>query len=573
MKIIRRVPLAIVVVLMSAQVFSMDADEVYGQNPEQIAGQVNAAGFFAPLPIPSFAAPLPSVPFFDDSLFLIPPPSVPGEQQISSVAVESSNPINSTAPVYTTGLVSMAPVYTTGLASTSTPSTLWVKKKMPTGSLQGRVASTKDLPVMGSVRLSSAASMQSAASSIVSTVPLYDGFSTVSNTSTSLFPVGHANFALNKGYDVALVTKLCQAASSGDIESVRILLSQGVNPNVIDRSGEMLDGATPLCAAIFKGNEPIIELLLKAGANPNQILLGNRVGLLGYAPLHLAVKNNCLEIVKLLLDYKADVNLPIKNPSDAFDTFTPLCLAAYTNGVSYEVNDINRSIIAILLQHKALVDYVITAKKEWAGFTPLLIAIKKAKIFAIRSLVGAGATLNEPLDKKIFDSDVPAQAQQTIQSYLLHIADTQRLLVLSKALNTISNTPVAKQTAEQIVLASNSLETAGKLIKQGADVNCRDIAGATPLHYAVGIGDAKNPTYGDLLVTLLLKHIPDHPNKIDNANQTPLSLAVSFGNKRVIKELIKAGADPLVPVGASAMDIAIKKDDKEIIAMLKAVKK
>ncbi len=68
------------------------------------------------------------------------------------------------------------------------------------------------------------------------------------------------NFRVDKGW-----TPLTFAAADGKVDSVRLLLARGANPN--DHGSR----DTPLIMAAYAGHVPTIKLLLAAGANPNAI--------------------------------------------------------------------------------------------------------------------------------------------------------------------------------------------------------------------------------------------------------------------------------------------------------------
>ena len=68
------------------------------------------------------------------------------------------------------------------------------------------------------------------------------------------------NFRVDKGW-----TPLTFAAADGKVESVRLLLARGANPN--DQGSR----DTPLIMAAYGGHLPTIKLLVAAGANPNAV--------------------------------------------------------------------------------------------------------------------------------------------------------------------------------------------------------------------------------------------------------------------------------------------------------------
>lgn len=97
------------------------------------------------------------------------------------------------------------------------------------------------------------------------------------------------------------------AAENDDIEFAKLLIAKGADVNV-----KMDNGNTPLYMATYEGDtEPIemVELLLKHGADPNS---NSKLG----TPLLNACKYSYYEVVKVLVDHGADVNLP----NEALDT-------------------------------------------------------------------------------------------------------------------------------------------------------------------------------------------------------------------------------------------------------------
>lgn len=87
---------------------------------------------------------------------------------------------------------------------------------------------------------------------------------------------------------------------------------------------------TPLISAITEGLEPMCHTLLTAGANPNTtstIKLPEKQGWLKTTPLLLAIKAGKPNLVRILLDHKADPNIAaIRIPSRFLDH--ALCVAA-----------------------------------------------------------------------------------------------------------------------------------------------------------------------------------------------------------------------------------------------------
>ena len=88
-------------------------------------------------------------------------------------------------------------------------------------------------------------------------------------------------------------TALMEAVRRGNLDVVKALLIAGANVNFKDR-----DNDTALTEAVYKGDIQIMRALLEADAYADE-----RNG-----ALRLAAGKGRLEIVKLLLDFEADVN-------------------------------------------------------------------------------------------------------------------------------------------------------------------------------------------------------------------------------------------------------------------------
>lgn len=118
--------------------------------------------------------------------------------------------------------------------------------------------------------------------------------------------------------------KLFEAVEAGNQDEVRRLIAAGAEVNAQplsvrkDRSDPGLPIETPLIYAVCNEDPSMLHLLLELGADPESYSDGD-----ADCALHLAVESNSLEMVKLLLDYGADINRPGWN--------TCLMIAYYNN--------------------------------------------------------------------------------------------------------------------------------------------------------------------------------------------------------------------------------------------------
>lgn len=128
-----------------------------------------------------------------------------------------------------------------------------------------------------------------------------------------------------KERSIDLPNQLVQAVAKHDDYEVARLLKAGVNPNISNHLGMPILNYT-----IFSGYTRIASLLISKGAHVN----GDGI----YIPLHVAVRANKPDMVKLLLKEHADINKQDKSG------YTALMLA-----VEYNYPEI----IALLLQADA----------------------------------------------------------------------------------------------------------------------------------------------------------------------------------------------------------------------------
>jgi ankyrin repeat protein len=106
-------------------------------------------------------------------------------------------------------------------------------------------------------------------------------------------------------------TPLLQAAMSGDLETVKILVGAGAKIN-----DAAPDGITPLMASIIKFNEAVALYLIDQGADVNAAEAG-------YAALHCAALTGQMSVAKALLARKADPNARLEMPRRFQAVFVP----------------------------------------------------------------------------------------------------------------------------------------------------------------------------------------------------------------------------------------------------------
>jgi len=226
------------------------------------------------------------------------------------------------------------------------------------------------------------------------------------------------------------------AALNGDIETIKLLLSEGVNVDIKQQFVDVNNyGYTPLMIAVQYSNTSssldTVKLLLDSGANINAFNQN------GYTPLMLAAKysntSSSLDTVKLLVDSGANINA---------------------------INNKN-------------------------GYTVLMFAVQysntSSSLDTVKLLLDSGANIND-----VDNYGNTALIMAVYNSNTTSSLDTVKLLVDSGSDVNISNNrgTTALMSAAQ---NPNALNTVKLLLDSGADVNIADdvnIDGWTALKYA-----------------------------------------------------------------------------------------
>ncbi|XDG08801.1 hypothetical protein ABKA04_008416 [Annulohypoxylon sp. FPYF3050] len=156
-------------------------------------------------------------------------------------------------------------------------------------------------------------------------------------------------------YPVA-ITRALDVIATGSIDTVRSLLSRGLDINMVSNMG-----FTPLTAAIGWGNVEVTRLLLDNGADVN---IPNNLGM---SPLHIAVRCDHMEEANMLLEEGANVNA--KN----WRNWTPLHEAAYCGNID---------IIGVLVREGADIN-----AKTACGETPIIVGIMRQNEEIVQTLL------------------------------------------------------------------------------------------------------------------------------------------------------------------------------------------
>jgi ankyrin repeat protein len=318
------------------------------------------------------------------------------------------------------------------------------------------------------------------------------------------------------------MTALQAVARTGNVDAARLLVAEGAKVDAKETWG----GQTALMWASARRHPDMMRFLISKGADVNaasidrnyqrHIQAEGRPKSLdsgGLTPLLYAARENCLACVEVLLESKADINLP--DP----DGVTPLHVA---------IMNANWDLAKRLIDAGADVN-------QWDiyGEAPLFTAIN------LRTRIdgGRGASI-DPLNK--------TSGMQMLELLLDRGANPNQQLFFKPA--NANGTTVTRGSTPLIRAVTNAdMEVVQLLLSRGADATLNLADRQTPIHAALA-GRATEPQAVEL-IRMLHKAGADI-NSIALVNHreeirggTALHLAVRKRFKNVIKELASLGID------------------------------
>ena len=196
-----------------------------------------------------------------------------------------------------------------------------------------------------------------------------------------------------------LTGQMLDSCNTGDLKIVKELLKAGVNPNGKKNSW------TPLHYAARNNHVEIVKVLIKAKVdlNAKATYSNDEEGFSGITPLYASITQNNWEVAKLLIEAGADVNIARETGSK----YTPLLLIS-------SQSEPNNEIFNMLI--KAGAD--INAKDKYSC-TPLHWASSKNHIELVKVLIKASADINakDKENKNVIDILI-SKSNSTCLSYL-----------------------------------------------------------------------------------------------------------------------------------------------------------
>uniref|UniRef100_A0A8D9EF48 Serine/threonine-protein phosphatase 6 regulatory ankyrin repeat subunit B n=1 Tax=Cacopsylla melanoneura TaxID=428564 RepID=A0A8D9EF48_9HEMI len=364
---------------------------------------------------------------------------------------------------------------------------------------------------------------------------------------------------------------LCKSLELNQKEISKFLIEKGSSVNAT--ISKKYKDKTPLHIAVENGDDDMVQMLLLRNANLNTIHT------FGSSPLQVAIKEESVEIVLLILKHGISIQQFDKDRVLLFlvDEEMESEVNEYlAKGANVNIRDVyahdstalhiaaskgKLEIAKSLLKHGALTLPLISGPQE--DYTPLFLAVKNERLDMVQLLMQNKALQpnsqtalhiaahKDCWQEKIFTelithgTNIDINGRDSDGNTPLHIAVESKNASAVKCI--LQHGPDLKlqnktgQTALHIGVKARNIEITKLLLDYKADANIRDHYDKTPLHVAIQNGDVA-------IVEDLLKNNADINMTLEDdcypyREMKPLFLATRFGQKDVIQKLLEFNAD------------------------------
>ncbi len=346
-------------------------------------------------------------------------------------------------------------------------------------------------------------------------------------------------------------TALMAVARTGNVKAAELLLKHGAKVDAAEKWG----GQTALMWASARKQPEMVRFLIRNGAGVNKRSIDRnwerrvtsepRVKEMmtgGFTPLLFAVREECLDCVKALLDAGADVNKP--DP----DNVSPLILALLNS---------HFDIAKLLVEHGADVN-----QWDYWGRTPLYTATDM-------NILPASARGDLPPVQQTTGLEVARMLldRGADPDYALKLSPPPRQIFNDRA----GDNPVmtSGSTPLQRAAYGGDVDMMKLLLEHGADMSLGSVTGVTPMIALTNKGGSRNRNKTEASVIagldLLLKAGANINQKSGTGGETPLHTSARLNWQEVVKYLVAHGGDLNAKDGRGLipLDYAIGKADSQ----------
>lgn len=399
------------------------------------------------------------------------------------------------------------------------------------------------------------------------------------------------NCVFNKAEQEAANLRLFDAAFTGDISRVNLAITRGANINA-QAAKIALYGAyescTALMLAIKRGHTQIIELLLDEGADVN---VQNKLGLTAFV---LAIWHGQPEIAELLFE-KSDVQMTthsgevalLKSAGEGYTRIVRLLLA---RGVAVNAQN-NEQMTALMLAsqkgHVDIINMLITH-----AFNNIIIEIDKQNCKGETALVLAAINNHADIVKLLLDAgaDVNIVDTQDERTPLMQASGRGHVRAAQELLDAPSievNTQDSQGNTALILACKNNRTEIVKLLLDRSDINTRLINHDGQTAYDVAqepeiqalLMQAQNKTGDQEIVNALNVHGVSASAPVSAADihaalasdaDGSLVTAATYGRTQTVKSLLDAGASLIGKhaAGIPALEAAAKNGHLDTVKVL-----
>ena len=330
---------------------------------------------------------------------------------------------------------------------------------------------------------------------------------------------------------INLQTALHLAAGHGYAQIAELLISNGAHIDAKD-----IRGATPLHYAVGQNQMKTTKLLIENGANIHAVTSYKiNETLIEKTPLEFAALKCHTDIIRLLIEHKADINKVLLTTiymqnSKAFECF--LKAGVHVDTLIKDPYGKSKTVISLLcltirLNKTEMVEILLkngaTLKSKQGNI--LAYAIRKdSNMDIIKTLIKHGAKINLKTKRK----DSP-----------LHVAVKRQETEIVKVLLQNGAKVNAKdhENCTPLEHAIPSIDIAKLLLQYGANINVQDEYGSTLLHDAVAHFSERNEKIQEYIRFLILSGAPINLRE-DTYQLTPIESVLDYKRTGTFKLIL-----------------------------------
>lgn len=307
-----------------------------------------------------------------------------------------------------------------------------------------------------------------------------------------------ASFLIEKGADVNYVVSFTPSN-----EDKADLIKEGMDKKYLNYLST--GTATPLSRAIDSNKETMVSFLIEKGADVNLAVSINNEEY-SYTMLQKAIYNGNKKIISLVLDAGAKINDNYQNRGTALIT-------------AIDTKFYDPEIVSLLIEREADTNL----ESAYDGHTPLTFAVTQNNKDAVLLLLKNGADPNKKSSK--FGSPLMIAFQK----------------VNKKMCSLLIENGANPDEVLCVAAAMPTTDVAQFFLDRGANVNCENSNGNTPLTTAISFHQKE-------MVLFLISNGADVNFERSNSTEkkiprTPLESAINIGDAEIVSLLITYGAD------------------------------